>query len=373
MEFFLRKIGRKFANQSLIMALLFEPITLRGITLKNRIVVSPMCQYSSIDGFANEWHLVHLGSRAVGGAGLVFTEATAVNPAGRISPDDLGIWKNEHIAFLKKITDFLKENGAIAGIQLAHAGRKASNSSPWKGRKPLKKNQGAWETVAPSDIPFKKDYPVPKKMSKEEIKNLIKDFEDATQRAVQAGFQVFEIHAAHGYLINQFLSPISNQRKDEYGGSFENRIRLLLEIVRQMRFIIGPQAPLFVRISSTDWVEEGWNENDSVRLAKILKDHEVDVIDCSSGGNSFEQKIPLGPLYQVPFSEKIKKEAGIVTAAVGMITTAQECENILKEQKADLIIMARQLLREPYFPLHAARELGVDLPWPLQYERAKLK
>ena len=355
------------------MALLFEPITIRDITLKNRIIVSPMCQYSSVDGFANDWHLVHLGSRAVGGAALVFTEATAVNAKGRISPDDLGIWKNEHIVFLKKITDFLKDNGAVAGIQLAHAGRKASNSSPWKGRKPLTKEQGAWQTIAPSDIPFKEGYPAPKEMSADEIKNLIKDFSNATQRAIQAGFQVFEIHAAHGYLINEFLSPLSNQRKDEYGGSFENRIRLLLEIVKEIREIIGHGAPLFVRISSTDWVEGGWDENDSARLAKILKEHEVDVIDCSSGGNSSEQKIPVGPLYQVPFSEKIKKETGILTAAVGMITTASECEKILKEQKADLVIMARQFLREPYFPLHAAKELGVDIIWPLQYERAKSK
>jgi len=355
------------------MALLFEPITIRNITLKNRIVVSPMCQYSSVDGFANDWHLVHLGTRAVGGAGLVFTEATAVSPEGRISPDDLGIWKNEHIPFLKKITDFLKENGAIAGIQLAHAGRKASTSSPWKGNKPLTEEQGAWQTIAPDNIPFKHTYPVPEKMSVDAIKNVIKDFTDATQRALEAGFQVFEIHAAHGYLINEFLSPVSNQREDEYGGSFENRIKLLLEIVKEIRRLIGKGAPLFVRISSTDWVKDGWNENDSVKLAKILKEHEVDVIDCSSGGNSHEQKIPVGPLYQVPFSEKIKNETGMLTAAVGMITTAQQCEDILKEQKADLIIMARQLLREPYFPLHAAKELGVDLPWPSQYERAKLK
>lgn len=353
------------------MALLFEPLQIRDITLKNRMVVSPMCQYSSVDGFANNWHLVHLGSRAVGGAGLIFTEATAVSANGRISPDDLGIWKNEHIIFLKKITDFLKENGAVAGIQLAHAGRKASNLSPWKGRKPLTKEQGAWQTIAPSNIPFKEDYPAPKEMSTDDIRNLKKDFSNAAQRAIQAGFQVFEIHAAHGYLINEFLSPISNQREDEYGGSFENRIRLLLEIVKEMRGIIGRGAPLFVRISATDWVEGGWDENDSVKLAKILKEQDVDVIDCSSGGNSSEQKIPVGPLYQVPFSNKIKKETGILTAAVGMITTAKEAEEILNNQQADLIIMARQFLREPYFPIHAAKELGVDLKWPLQYERAK--
>jgi len=353
------------------MALLFEPLQIRDVTLKNRIVVSPMCQYSSVDGFANNWHLVHLGSRAVGGAGLVFTEATAVCAEGRITPDDLGIWKNEHIIFLKKSTDFLKENGAVTGIQLAHAGRKASHSSPWKGKAPLTKDQDAWQTVAPSSIPFKETDPVPKELSVEEIKKLVKDFGNAAKRSIQAGFEVFEIHAAHGYLINEFLSPISNKREDEYGGSFENRIRLLLEIVEEMRGIINEGTPLFVRISATDWVKGGWDENDSVKLAKILKEHEVDVIDCSSGGNSPDQKIPAGPLYQVPFSEKIKKETGILTAAVGIITTVEEAEEILKEQKADLIGLARQFLREPYFPLHAAKELGVDMQWPSQYERAK--
>lgn len=352
------------------MALLFEPLTIRNITLKNRIVVSPMCQYSSVDGFANDWHLVHLGSRAVGGAALVFTEATAVSPEGRISADDLGIWKDEHIGFLKKITNFIKKQNAVPGIQLAHAGRKASHLSPWKGRRPLKENEGAWETSAPSSIPFKEGEPVPKEMSKEEIENLVKDFASATKRAVEAGFEVFEIHAAHGYLINEFLSTLSNHRADEYGGSFENRIRLLLEIVKEMRSVIN-EKPLFVRISATEWVDGGWNENDSVALSKILKEYGVDVIDCSSGGNSADQKISVAPLYQVPFSEKIKRETGILTAAVGMITTAREAEQILQEQKADLIIMARELLREPYFPLHAARELGVDLQWPDQYDRAK--
>jgi len=355
------------------MALLFEPLTIRHVTLKNRIVVSPMCQYSSVDGFANNWHLVHLGSRAVGGAGLVFTEATAVSEDGRITPDDLGIWKNEHVIFLKKITDFIKENGAVAGIQLAHAGRKASHSSPWKGHAPIGKDKGGWQTVAPSPIPYKESDPVPQEMSVEEIQKLVKDFGDAAQRAIQAGFDVFEIHAAHGYLINEFLSPLSNTRQDEYGCAFENRIKLLVEIVMQIREVIGLDAPLFVRISATDWVKGGWDENDSVKLAKILKENEVDLIDCSSGGNSPEQKIPVGPLYQVPFAEQIKKEAGILTGAVGLITTANEGEEILKQQKADLIIMARQFLREPYFPLDAARELAVDVPWPPQYDRAKLK
>jgi 2,4-dienoyl-CoA reductase-like NADH-dependent reductase (Old Yellow Enzyme family) len=353
------------------MALLFDPITIRNITLKNRIVVSPMCQYSSVDGFANDWHLVHLGSRAVGGSALVFTEATAVSPEGRITADDLGIWKDEHIPFLKRIADFIKEQNSFPGIQLAHAGRKASHLSPWKGRRFLNENEGAWQTLAPSAIAFKEGEPLPKEMSREEIHQLVKDFASATKRAVEAGFEVFEIHGAHGYLINEFLSPLSNHRDDEYGGSFENRIRLLLDIVNEMRNVIKEQ-PLFVRISATEWVENGWDENDSVNLAKILKEIGVDVIDCSTGGNSAEQKIPVHPLYQVPFSEKIKKESGILTAAVGMITTAQEAEKILEEQKADLIIMARQLLREPYFPLHAAKELAVDLPWPLQYERAKI-
>ena len=354
-----------------MMAFLFETIKIRNVELKNRIVVSPICQYSSVDGFANDWHLVHLGTRAVGGAGLVFTEAAAVSPEGRITLDDLGIWKDEHIDFLKRITGFIKQNDAVPGIQLAHAGRKASHVSPWKGRNPLKENEGAWQTLGPSEIAFKEGEPLPKEMTTEEIHLLIKDFGSATQRAVKAGFEVFEIHAAHGYLLNEFLSPLSNNRNDEYGGSFENRIRLLLEIIKEMRNEMKNELPLFVRISATDWVDGGWDENDSVALAKILKEHEVDVIDCSTGGNSHEQKIPVAPLYQVPFSEKIKKEASILTAAVGIITTAQEAEKILEEQKADLIIMARQLLRDPYFPLHAAKELGADLKWPLQYERAK--
>ena len=353
------------------MALLFEPIKIRNIELKNRIVVSPMCQYSSVDGFANDWHFVHLGTHAVGGASLIFTEATAVCPEGRISPDDLGIWKDEHITFLKKITGFIKEHGAVPGMQLAHAGRKASHSSPWKGGKALKKEQGSWQTLAPSAVPYRENEPLPKEMTKDEINQLIQDFGSATKRALEAGFEIFEIHAAHGYLVNEFLSPLSNHRNDEYGGSFENRIRLLLEIVKEIRTVMKEELPLFVRISCTDWVNGGWNENDSVELAKVLKAHGVDVIDCSSGGNSPEQKIPVAPLYQVPFSEKIKTETGIFTGAVGLITTAREAEQILTEKKADLVIMARQLLREPYFPLHAAKELGIDVKWPLQYERAK--
>jgi len=354
------------------MALLFEPVKIRNIEFKNRIIVSPMCQYSSVDGFANDWHLVHLGSRAVGGASLVFTEATSVSPEGRISPDDLGIWKDEHIDFLKRITDFIKQNGSVAGIQLAHAGRKASHASPWKGRRALKENEGGWQTVAPSALAFKEGDPVPKEMTKEDIEQFKSDCKSAAERAMKAGFQVVEIHAAHGYLLNEFLSPLSNHRTDEYGGSFENRIRLLLEVIKEVRSIFTNEFPLFVRISATDWVDGGWDENDSVALAKILKEFEVDVIDCSTGGNSPDQKIPTGPLYQVPFAEKIKREAGILTAAVGLITTSRQSEQILDENKADFIIMARQLLREPYFPLHAAKELKVDLSWPDQYDRAKI-
>jgi len=354
------------------MALLFQPLRIRNIELKNRIIVSPMCQYSSVDGFANDWHLVHLGSRAVGGASLVFTEAAAVSPEGRITLDDLGIWKDEHIDFLKRITDFIKKQGSVPGIQLAHAGRKASHLSPWKGRVPLKKEEGAWVTLAPSAIAFKEGEPIPKEMSKEDINQAIKDFGTAAERAVKAGFEVVEIHAAHGYLLNEFLSPLSNHRKDDYGGAFENRSRLLIEVVKEIRSVIKNELPLFVRISATDWVKGGWDENDSIELAGVLKVQGVDLIDCSTGGNSHEQKIPVAPLYQVPFSEKVKKETGILTAAVGIITTAAEAEEILQEKKADLIIMARQFLREPYFPLHAAKQLAVDLAWPDQYDRAKV-
>lgn len=353
------------------MALLFQPLQIRGIELKNRIVVSPMCQYSSEDGFANDWHLVHLGSRAVGGAGLVFTEATAVSPEGRITPSDLGIWKDEHIDFLKRITTFIEKIGAVPAIQLAHAGRKASHHVPWKGSAVLTDEKGAWQTLAPSAIAYKETDPLPKAMTTDDIKKVINDFSNAAKRAMQAGFKIIEIHAAHGYLLNEFMSPLSNVRTDEYGGSFENRIRLLLEIVATTRKIISNELPLFVRISATDWVQGGWTEDDSVKLAAILKNNDVDVIDCSTGGNISTQNISVSPLYQVPFAEKIKKETGILTGAVGIITTAQQAEEILTKQQADLILLARQFLRDPYFPLHAARELTVDVPWPEQYDRAK--
>jgi 2,4-dienoyl-CoA reductase-like NADH-dependent reductase (Old Yellow Enzyme family) len=353
------------------MALLFEPLKIRNVELKNRIVVSPMCQYSSIDGFANDWHLVHLGSRATGGASLVFTEATAVSPEGRITPSDLGIWKDDHIDFLNRITSFIKIHGAVPAMQLAHAGRKASHHTPWKGSAVLTLEEGAWQTLAPSAVAYKESDPLPKELSKDDIKKVIIDFSNAAKRAMKAGFKIIEIHAAHGYLLNEFLSPLSNIRTDEYGGSFENRIRLLLEIVIATRKVLTEDNPLFVRISATDWVDGGWMDNDSVTLASILKDNGVDVIDCSSGGNISTQNITVSPLYQVPFAEKIKKETGILTGAVGMITTAQQAEEILTNKQADLIILARQFLRDPYFALHAARELDVDIPWPEQYDRAK--
>ena len=332
-----------------------------------------MCEYSSEDGFANDWHLVHLGSRAVGGAGLVMTEATAVSPEGRISPEDLGLWKDEHIPFLNRIAAFIKEQGAVAGMQLAHAGRKASHEVPWKGGAALAVNdKRSWVTVAPSAIPFRPDEPVPLSMTTAAIKKVVGDFRQAAIRAVNAGFQVLEIHAAHGYLLNEFLSPLSNQRHDEYGGSFDNRCRLLFEIIDAIREVWENGRPLFVRISATEWVEGGWTIDDSIKLSQLLKNSgKVDLIDCSSGGNTAGAKIKVEPLYQTPFAERIKKESGMLTAAVGMITTATEAESILQEQRADMVFLARQFLRDPYFPLHAAKELGAHVPWPVQYERAK--
>jgi len=353
---------------------LFSPIKIKNVELKNRIVVSPMCEYSSEDGFANDWHLVHLGSRAVGGAALVFTEATAVSPEGRISPQDLGIWKDEHIPFLKRITEFIEKNGSIAGMQLAHAGRKASMTRPWEGNKAISPNtKDGWQTVAPSSIPFSETYNTPKELTLAEIKKAVQDFQDAALRAKKAGFKVLEIHGAHGYLINEFLSPLSNTRKDEYGGSFENRIRFLLEIIESIRKVWPEENPLFLRISATEWTEKGWSENDSIKLANILKTKTIDLIDCSSGGNVNGVKIELKPMYQTPLAEGVKKATGILTGAVGLITTSQEANSIIEEGKADLIFMAREMLRDPYFPHRAAFELGVDTQWPMQYERAKKK
>ncbi|QIL74872.1 NADH:flavin oxidoreductase/NADH oxidase [Hymenobacter sp. HDW8] len=354
-------------------ATLFSPLRLREVELKNRIVVSPMCQYSSEDGFANDWHLVHLGSRAVGGAGLILFEATAVSPEGRITPDDLGIWKDEHIANLQRITSFITAQGSVPGVQLAHAGRKASMSSPWKGGHPVPVAEGGWQTVAPSALPFRPTDPSPIALDAAGLQKVRDDFRDATRRALTAGFKVIEIHGAHGYLLHEFFSPLSNQRADEYGGSFENRIRLLLEVTAAVREIWPAEYPLFVRISATDWVEGGWTIDDSVALALELKNHGVDLVDASTGGNVPDAKIPAGPGYQVEFAERIRQETGMPTGSVGIITTAQQAEEILASGQADLVLLAREFLRDPYFPLHAAKDLHVDLPWPVQYERAKRK
>ena len=354
------------------MSSLFSPLQIKDITFRNRIAVSPMCQYSSEDGFTNDWHLVHLGSRAVGGAGLVLVEATAVSPEGRITPDDVGIWKEEHVAGLRRIASFLEAEGAVPGVQLAHAGRKASHTSPWKGGHAISPNEEiGWQTVAPSALSFTPDEPAPTALDEAGVRKVVEDFRMAAQRALVAGFKVIEIHAAHGYLLHSFYSPLSNHRTDAYGGSFENRIRLLLEVTAAVQEVWPQNHPLFVRISATDWTEDGWTGDDSVELGKILKAKGVDLIDCSSGGNVPNAKIPVGPLYQTPFAEKVKKEAGIRTAAVGMITTAAEAEAIIAEGKADLVLLAREMLRDPYFPLHAAYELGADVAWPVQYQRAK--
>ena len=358
-------------TQLKIMAALFEALTIRELTLKNRIVVSPMCEYSSVDGFANDWHFVHLGSRAVGGAGLILTEATAVSPEGRITPDDLGIWKDEHVEMLRRIVDFIHQHDSVAGIQLAHAGRKASHESPWKGGEQIPMSQTGWLCMAPSSIPFKEGTEAPKAMDAQDMKKVIDDFVAAAKRALQAGFKVAEIHAAHGYLLHEFLSPLSNKREDNYGGSFENRIRFVVEVVDAVRNVWPQQMPLFVRISASDWTEGGWDIDESVELAKVLKTKGVDLVDCSSGGNVPKAKINVGPGYQVPFAERIKKDAGILTGAVGLITEAQQAEDILTSQQADVIIMAREMLRDPYFALHAAHTLGVHVNWPVQYERAK--
>ena len=351
------------------MSKLFSPLTIKNVNLRNRIVVSPMCQYSSTDGFASDWHLVHLGSRAAGGAGLVITEAASISPEGRISPGDLGLWKDEHIEMLSRIVSFIHLQGAASAIQLAHAGRKASCAIPWEGGKQLELNQGGWQSCGPSDKPFIHGNRVPESLNKEGISMVISDFKAAAARALAAGFKIIEIHSAHGYLLHEFLSPMSNDRKDEYGGSFENRIRLLLQIIDAVNGVWPSDNPLFVRISSSDWTEGGWTVEDSIQLAGILKDRRVDLIDCSSGGNVFHARVPLGPGYQVPFSEAIRK-TGIMTGAVGLITTAGQAESILLEEKADLVFFAREMLRDPYFPLHAAGELGENISWPLQYLRA---
>jgi len=354
------------------MSKLFSPLTIKDIEFKNRLVISPMCQYSAVDGFANDWHLVHLGSRAVGGAALIIQEATAVSANGRITPGDAGLYKEEHVEKWRRITDFIHQQGAVAGIQLAHAGRKASCSVPWNGGIQLKENEGGWRTVSSSAISFNSEDDAPQALNSEGISKVIADFKTAAQRSLAAGYKVLELHAAHGYLIHQFLSPLSNHRTDSYGGSFENRIRLLLEIVKAVQTAWPQNLPLFVRISATDWVEGGWNIDEAVKLSSVLKASGVDLIDCSSGGLVPYAKIPWKPGYQVAFAERIKKEAGILTSAVGLITEVQQAEHIIKKGEADLILLGRESLREPYFAMKAAANLGDDITWPLQYQRAKL-
>ena len=352
------------------MSLLFSPFHLRGIILKNRIVVSPMCQYAAVDGLANDWHLVHLGSRAVGGAALVLTEAVAVEPKGRISPADLGLWNDGQIEPLRRITRFIESQGAVPGIQLAHAGRKASVMPPWMGDSPVTLAEGGWVPVGPTDEPFQPDGLKPRVLRTDEIAELVAAFGAAASRACRAGFKVIEIHGAHGYLVNEFMSPLVNKRTDEYGGSFENRLRFLKEVVAAIRSNIPTDMPLLLRISASDWHEDGWQVSDSVRLGHMAAEMGIDLIDCSSGGSIPGVKIPAKPNYQVPFAEEVRK-AGIPTGAVGIIVNAQQAEEILEQGCADLIFMARELLRNPYFPLAAAAELGDEVAWPVQYERAK--
>jgi 2,4-dienoyl-CoA reductase-like NADH-dependent reductase (Old Yellow Enzyme family) len=349
---------------------LFSSLTVRGVTFRNRIAVSPMCEYSSEDGFANDWHLVHLGSRAVGGAGLVLTEAAAVEPRGRISPADLGIYRDEHIDMLARIVRFIKEQGAAPGIQLAHAGRKGSTRVPWEGGAAIPESDGGWQTVAPSPIPFRPGEPAPVELTQSEIRAIVEAFAAAARRALAAGFQLVEIHGAHGYLIDEFLSPLSNHRVDDYGGAFDGRIRFALEVAAAVRGAWPDTLPLFMRISAVDWVENGWQIEDSVELARRLGPLGVDLIDCSSGGVVPHAIVQIGPAYQTPFAERIRRETGILTGAVGMITEPHQADAIVRAGQADIILLAREFLRDPYWPLHAAKVLGVAADVPKQYRRA---
>jgi 2,4-dienoyl-CoA reductase-like NADH-dependent reductase (Old Yellow Enzyme family) len=349
---------------------LFSKFRLRDIDFANRIGVSPMCQYSCVHGYANDWHFAHLSARAVGGAGLVFTEAAAVTPEGRISPQDLGVWSEKHFEPFERITRFIDGQGAHAGIQLAHAGRKGSTYRPGAGRGAIPEASGGWRPLGPSAIPFSDTYAKPDELTVDQIKTLQNAFAIAAERAFAAGFRVIEIHGAHGYLIHEFLSPFSNRRADAYGGSFDNRTRFLRECVAAVRRALPERCPLFVRISATDWMEGGWDIDQSVELARGLRDLGVDLIDCSSGGNVEKADIPIGPGYQTPFAERIRREARIATAAIGMITAPAQADQIIRNGEADLVLLARQLLRDPYWPLHAAQELGQVTPWPTQYLRA---
>jgi len=349
---------------------LFKPFGVRGTEFKNRIAVSPMCEYSAKDGHPTNWHMVHLGSRAVGGAALVFTEATSVSAIGRISPADTGMYLDSHVDAWRPIVEFIHEQGSIAGIQLAHAGRKASTAAPWFGGAPIAIREGGWTPVGPSAIPFSNGYAVPEELSGAEIEQVVEEFAAAAGRALRAGFQVAEIHSAHGYLLHEFLSPLSNQRKDEYGGTFENRIRMLLRVAKAVRGVWPQEKPVFVRISATDWAEHGWDVEQSIELARRLKGAGVDVIDVSSGGAVAGVAIPVGPGYQVGFAARIRNEAGISTGTVGVITDPAQAETILSTGQADMVLLAREMLRDPYWPLRAAHTLGVKIKAPVQYERA---
>ena len=350
---------------------LFSPITLREVIFRNRIFVSPMCMYSAVDGVPNDWHMVHLGSRAVGGAGLVIAEATSVCPEGRISTADTGLWNDQQLEVFQKITTFIISQGSVPGIQLAHAGRKASFAPPRDGGHLLHPGEGGWQVVAPSAIAYSDDYATPHALSVTEIEGVVQQFTEATHRALKAGFRVVEIHMAHGYLIHEFLSPLTNQREDEYGGSLEARMKLPLRVARAVREAFPENLPVFVRISATDWAEGGWDLKQSIVFCSALKAIGIDLIDCSSGGQVSHAKVPLGPGYQVPFAKAIKHEVGIPTGAVGLITKALQAEEILQNEEADVIFMGREMLRDPYWPLHTAKEMDAEIQWPIQYLRAK--
>jgi len=350
---------------------LFTPLRLRDVTLRNRVGVSPMCQYSSPGGLATDWHLVHLGSRAVGGAGIVFVEASAVEPRGRISPDDMGLWSDAHAEPLAGIARFVESQGAVPGIQLAHAGRKGSTAAPWKGGGPVPDGEGGWPVVGPSPIPFAEGWRVPEALDTAGIASIARNFRTAAARARDAGFRFLELHAAHGYLLHSFYSPLSNRRTDAYGGRFENRVRFTLEVAEALRREWPDHLPMSVRLSCSDWVDGGWTPEESIRLGSLLRDRGVDLVDCSSGGNVPTARIPVGPGYQVPFAEGVRRGAGIATAAVGLITDPAQADEIVREGRADLVLLARAVLRDPYWPIHAARKLGHSdaLPVPPQYQR----
>jgi len=349
---------------------LFEPLALRRVTFRNRVFVSPMCMYSSREGLPNDWHMVHLGSRAVGGAGLVIAEATAVSPIGRITPYDTGLWSTAHAEAFAPIVRFIKANGAVAGIQLAHAGRKASTDAPWRGGKLLDELTGGWTPLAPSPVKFDESYAEPREITPHDLEEILEQFVRAARLAVDAGFQVIELHAAHGYLLHEFLSPLSNFREDEYGGDLENRMRFPLQVAHAVRDTVPPDLPVFVRISATDWAEGGWDLEQSVVFARRLKEIGIDLVDCSSGGLVPHAKVEVGPAYQAPFARRIREEVGIATGAVGMINAPEQANELIENGTADAILIARAMLRDPYWALHAAKVLGQPIDWPPQYQRA---